>query len=660
MEQEQAQAGAQRSFVIGTAGHVDHGKSTLVKALTGIDPDRLAEEKARELTIDLGFAWLDLPDGRRVSIVDVPGHERFIKNMLAGVGGIDAALLVIDADEGPMPQTVEHLAILDLLQVKAGVVALTKIDLVDPEWQELVTEEVRELITGTVLDGAAIVPVSGVTGEGLPALLDHLQHLLDASPERHAHAGPRLPVDRVFTVSGFGTVVTGTLLDGHLTVGQELRLLPSGKATRARGLQVHGAKVERAAPGSRVAVNLAAIATDEVKRGDVLAAPGQLAASYRFDARLKLLADAPVVLEQNSEVDVFVGAAETPAKLTLLDRDQLEPGDEAWVQVRLRDPVAVLQGDRFIIRRPSPSITIGGGEIIDPAPLRHKRFRDEVIAGLETLAVGSPEEIVLQFLQDHPHEIRTLRERPPAGLTQARAAEAVKTLLASGAVRLLRGQSEGEPKPGDFVVATATWEQIAARLERVLAAFHEAQPLRRGIPREELKSRAGLSGPARLFDLVLATAEADGRLVNEGETVRLAEFRIVLDAARRDLADRFLAALDAQPASPPAPGDFGIDADTLGALIDLGDVVKVTDGVVYARRAFAAIERDVLALIDRDGSLTLSQFRDHFGTSRKYAQATLEYLDQQRVTRRVGDERVRYSGSGSGNSKARATTDVDS
>jgi selenocysteine-specific elongation factor len=648
------QAGGQRTFVIGTAGHVDHGKSTLVKALTGIDPDRLAEEKARALTIDLGFAWLDLPDGRRVSIVDVPGHERFIKNMLAGVGGIDAAMLVIDAEEGPMPQTVEHLAILDLLQIKAGVVVLTKVDLVDQEWLDLVAEEVRELIVGTVLNGAAILPVSAITRQGLPELIAHLQHLLDLAPVRAAHAGPRLPIDRVFTVSGFGTVVTGTLLGGPLTLGQELRLLPSGQTTRARGLQVHGVKVGRAEPGSRVAVNLAAIATDEVKRGDVLAAPGQLSASYRFDARLKLLAAAPVVLEQNSEVDVFVGAAETPAKITLLDRDQLEPGDEAWVQFRLRDPVAVVRGDRFIVRRPSPSITIGGGEIIDPAPARHKRFREDVIDELETLALGSPEEIVLQSIQDCPHEFRTLRQRPPAGLSRSQADEAINHMLASGAARLLGGAGGRDPKPADYVVATAAWQTLEQRLENVVATFHEVQPLRRGMPREELKSRAGISGPPRLFDLVLATAEADGTLVDDGETVRLADFRIVLDFARRGLADRFLAALEAQPTAPPAPGDFGIDPDTLGALIDLGDVVKVADGVVYARQAFATIEREVLALIDRDGSLTLSQFRDHFGTSRKYAQATLEYLDQQRVTRRVDNERVRYSG------KPRATSDVDS
>jgi selenocysteine-specific elongation factor len=648
------QAGGLRTFVIGTAGHVDHGKSTLVRALTGIDPDRLAEEKARALTIDLGFAWLDLPDGRRISIVDVPGHERFIKNMLAGVGGIDAALLVIDAEEGPMPQTVEHLAILDLLQIKAGVVVLTKIDLVDQEWLDLVAEEVRELIAGTVLEGAAILPVSGVTRQGLPALVAHLQHLLDSASDRHAHAGPRLPVDRVFTVAGFGTVVTGTLLGGQLTLGQEVQILPSGKATRARGLQVHGVKVERAEPGSRVAVNLAAIGTEEVKRGDVLAAPGQLTASYRFDARLKLLADAPVVLEQNSEVDVFVGAAETPAKITLLDRQQLEPGDEAWVQFRVRDPVAVLRGDRFIVRRPSPSITIGGGEIIDPAPVRHKRFRDEVIERLETLAVGSPDEIVLHAIQDRPHELRALRERTPAGLSRSQVDVAVKQVLASGEARLLGTGAGDDLKPTNYIIATTTWRMIETRLVDAVTAFHAAQPLRRGMSREELRSRAGLNGPARLFDLVLATAEGDGVLVDDGETVRLASFRIVLDDARRGLADRFLAALEAQPHSPPAPGDFGIDADTLGALIDLGDVVKVTEGVVYARRAFAAIERDVLALIDRDGSLTLSQFRDHFRTSRKYAQATLEYLDQQRVTRRVGDERVRYSG------KPRATGDVDS
>jgi selenocysteine-specific elongation factor len=633
-----------RTFVVGTAGHVDHGKSTLVKALTGIDPDRLAEEKARQMTIDLGFAHLTLPSGRRIGIVDVPGHERFIKNMLAGVGGIDAAMLVIAADEGPMPQTREHLAILDLLDVALGVIVLTKVDLVDADWLDLVQEDVREQVAGTALAGAPVVAVSALTGNGLPELTGALDRVLDAAPPSPAGGAARLPIDRVFSVAGFGTVVTGTLLGGEFAVGQEVRLLPRDNPTRIRGLQTHGAKVERAQPGTRLAVNVANLAVDEVKRGDVLAVPGALRPTQRIDVQVRLLADAPVSLRQNDRVDFFVGAAEVPARVTLLDREELRPGEQAWVQVRFREPVAVLRGDRFIIRRPSPSDTIGGGLVIDPAPPRHKRFRAEVLSALETLAAGSPDEIVLQELETAPREVRTLLAGQPAGLAKEQIESALDTLIAEGDVRVLGDVDR--VKPGSFVVATAAWERLRGRLRDTVAHFHAVQPLRRGMPKEELRSRSGLTGSQRLFDDAIATAVADGVLVDDGQTVRLPDFAIVLDPARRALADRFLASLAAASYSPPGPAEFGIDAETLGALVDRGEVVKVADGVIYAPAAYDAIEREVLALIDRNGSLTLAGFRDHFGTSRKYAQATLEYLDQRRVTRRVGDERVRYVGVG--------------
>lgn len=634
-----------QTFVVGTAGHVDHGKSTLVKALTGIDPDRLAEEKARQMTIDLGFAHLDLPSGRRIGIVDVPGHERFIKNMLAGVGGIDAAMLVIAADEGPMPQTREHLAILDLLEVGLGVIVLTKSDTVDGDWLDLVREEVREQVAGTVLADAPVVAVSALTGIGLPELVATLDEVLEDARPSPGGGIARLPIDRVFTVTGFGTVVTGTLLGGELAVGQELRLLPRDLPTRIRGLQSHGQKIDLARPGSRLAVNIASLALEDVRRGDVLAAPAALRSTQRIDVQLLLLPDAPVALKQNDQVDFFVGAAEVPARLTLLDRDEIAPGERAWVQLRFHERVAVLRGDRFIVRRPSPSVTIGGGVVIDPAPPRHKRFRSEVLIALETLAAGTPDEIVLQELEAGPREIRALRTAQPAGLSVEQVDSALATLLAEGDVRVLGGAPD-QTKPGSFVVATTAWERLREQFREITAAFHAAQPLRRGLPKEELKSRARLGGPLRLFDDAVVTAVADAVLADDGQTVRLPDFAIVLDPARRALADRYLAALSAAPNSPPAPAEFGLDGETLGALIDRGEVVKVGEGVIYAPSAYAAIEREVLALIDRDGSVTLAGFRDHFGTSRKYAQATLEYLDQRRITRRVGDERVRFVGVG--------------
>ena len=359
------------TFVVATAGHVDHGKSTLVKALTGTDPDRLAEEKARQMTIDLGFAHLGLPSGRRIGIVDVPGHERFIKNMLAGVGGIDAALLIVAADEGPKPQTFEHLAILDLLDVSLGVIVLTKRDLVDAEWLEFVTEETREAVASSLLRDAPIVAVSAATGEGLPDLLETLDNVLARGTRRASGGGARVPIDRVFSVSGFGTVVTGTLLGGELTIGQELELMPARVPTRVRGLQTHGQRVERVPPGSRVAVNVANLAVEDIRRGDVLAVPGLLQPTQRLDVQLRLLPSAPKTLKQNDLVDFFTGSREAPAWLTLLDRERIEPGETAWVQLRFREAVVALRGDRFIIRQPSPSLTIGGGVIIAANPPRH-------------------------------------------------------------------------------------------------------------------------------------------------------------------------------------------------------------------------------------------------------------------------------------------------
>ncbi|MER3436663.1 MAG: selenocysteine-specific translation elongation factor [Chloroflexota bacterium] len=632
------------TFVIATAGHVDHGKSTLVRALTGIDPDRLAEEKARQMTIDLGFAHLDLPSGRRVGIIDVPGHERFIKNMLAGVGGIDAALLVIAADEGPMPQTREHLAILDLLSVSNGVIAITKRDLVDDEWLALVMEEAREAVSGTTLEQAIIVPVSAVTGEGLPELVKVLDTLLHSSRNASDLAKARLPIDRVFTVSGFGTVVTGTLLGGSLAVGQEVEVLPRGRVTRVRGLQSHGQKLERALPGSRVAVNIAGIAVEDVRRGDVLAEPGFLRPTQRLDVQLKLLPSAPKALEQNDSVDFFTGAKEANAWLTLLDRERIEPGERAWVQLRFREPVVAARGDRCIIRQPSPGVTIGGGVIVDTHPPRHRRFRPEVLSALEALAQGSPDELVLHELAKQPVEIQVLKQRLAAGLSEQHIDEALAQLIAEGEVRVL---GEGDTRPAAFVVTTSAWQEMLARMRSVLASYHTVQPLRRGMPREELRSRLRLT-TGRLFDDVVMAAVRDGVVVDDGATVRLPEFTIVLDPARRALADRYLAALDATPYAPPSPAEFGIDTDTLGALIDLGEVIRVADGVVYSAAALARLEREVLEILDREGRITLAGFRDHFNTSRKYAQATLEYFDQRRITRRVGDERVRYVGAGAG------------
>ena len=626
--------------MVGTAGHVDHGKSTLVKALTGIDPDRLAEEKARAMTIDLGFAWLTLPGGQRVSVVDVPGHERFIKNMLAGVGGIDAALLVIAADEGPMPQTAEHLAILDLLGVARGVVVLTKRDAVDGDWLDLVREDVRERISGTSLATAPVVAVSAITGEGVPELIGALEDVLAGSPSGPQHNAPRLPIDRVFSVAGFGTVVTGTLSGGAISVGDELRLYPRERRVRVRGLQSHQETVGRALPGSRTAVNLSGITVEEIARGDVLAPIGLMAPGQRLDTRLRLLADSPVALKQNDLVDVFTGAAEFPARVTLLDRELIEPGDEAWVQFRFRAPIAVMKHDRFIIRRPSPSETIGGGEVIDPNPVRHRRFRPETVAALETLAAGEPNEIVLHILEQRPTEIRDLKANTP-GLTSSQVDDALADLIAEGdAVRL--GARNRQPGLTDYILGSRLWQATLDRLTSTLRGFHVAQPARPGMPREEARSRMG-GIPAKLFDDIVAASVARSAVADDGPTLRLPDFRVSLTPAKRARADAFVAAARSQRFAPPGPHELDLDAETLAVLEHLGEIEKVADGVYFAPEAWRELVSGTLAFIDTNGAMTLAQFRDHFGTSRKYAQAALEHLDRLKYTRRIGDDRVHGS-----------------
>lgn len=636
-------------YVIGTAGHVDHGKSTLVKTLTGIDPDRWEEEQRREMTIDLGFAWLTLPSGRSVSIIDVPGHERFIKNMLAGVGGIDAALLVIAADESVMPQTEEHLAILDLLGVEHGLVVLTKADLVDEEWLALVGEEVREKLRDTSLAGAPQVAVSARSGQGLPALLAALDAQLDQVHSRaQEHGAPRLPIDRAFTVGGFGAVVTGTLLDGPLHLGEEVEIGPKGLRARVRGLQTHQRKEEIALPGTRVAVNLAGVSHHDLARGDMLALPGRMRPADLLDARLRLVAAAPRPLKQNDRLDLFVGAAETPCRVTLLDGDVLRPGQSGWVQLRLDRPIAVSRGDRYILRQPSPSHTIGGGRIVDLNPPRHRRFRPETSAALESLARGQPADLLLRALDDgQPHEWAALLKA--SGLPAGAAAEALKELLSEEKVLVLGtgdwglgtgGLSSQSPIPNPqlrWVINTKGWATLTEKLATALRSYHRRYPLRSGMPREELRSRLKLSGDA--LDVVLTMAAAQGCAALRDTSVGLPDHTPTLAPEQERVVRRLLDAYRATPYSPPAPD---VEPELLGWLLEQGQITRVAADVAFLPHIYAEMVAWAREQIRVTGSVTVAQFRDRFGSSRKYALALLEHLDERKITRRAGDARVLY------------------
>jgi len=644
--------------VIGTAGHVDHGKSTLVHALTGIDPDRLREEKEREMTIDLGFAWLTLPNGKSVGIVDVPGHRDFIENMLAGVGGIDAALFIVAADEGVMPQTREHLAILDLLGVERGVVALTKLDMLESmgeseEWVELVAADVSETLEGTALEGAPIVPVSARTGHGLDELATALQEMLAQVEPRRDRGRPRLPVDRVFSISGFGTVVTGTLADGCFEVGQEVEILPRALKARVRGLQTHKQKVERATPGSRVAMNLTGVSKAELVRGDVVTIPGWLRPTLLVDVQLRYLPDtlqsssgqAHRPLRHNTQLKFFSGAAETVAHVRILGEKTLLPGQTGWAQLRLHDPVTLVKGDRFIIRRPSPPATLGGGVVIDPNPGRkHRRFRPGVIARLETLAQGSLAEILLQALERQgPSLVRDLLSG--SGLGDA-APDALVQLLNEGDAVLLNARQEETrffPKnlvSNQLLAARSWWSALVDRISGELTDYHRRSPLRVGMVREALRSKLKLE--PKVFSAVMARAAAEGLVADERTTVRLPSHEVRLDPEQQRQVDALLARFRRQPYTPPSVKESvaAVGEDVLGVLTNRGGLVQVSPEVLFLSRTFAEMVSRIQMRIKRDGSITLGQTRDLLKTSRKYAQGLLEHLDETGVTKRVGDERV--------------------
>jgi len=637
---------------IGTAGHIDHGKSTLVKALTGIDPDRLAEEKERGMTIDLGFAWLKLPSGREVSIVDVPGHEGFIKNMLAGVGGIDAALLVVAADEGIMPQTREHLAILDLLRVRRGVVVLTKADLVDEEWIELVREEVAEQLQPTTLAGAEIIPVSAYTGKGLPALVAQLERIFDETEERHNIARPRLPIDRVFSMTGFGTVVTGTLLDGVFKAGQEVEVLPQGLKTRIRSLQTHRHQVEVATPGSRVAMNLANVPRTELERGNVVTLPGQLQRTMLIDARIQLLADAARPVGHNTLVEFYSGSQEVPAKVRLLDIEELKPGQSAWAQVRLSRPAVVARRDRFILRIPSPSTTIGGGEVINVHPRYHRRFQQSILTALETLERGSPDELVLAAL-DRRRETSRPGAKSLHGLVGYELAQIAKQSNLSPDVTLQTLEtllSEGRVRRvGALWFAQTVWEALKEESVRLMSEQHRQHPLRSGLSKEEWRTRLNL--PPKMASEIFLALQEEGQLAEAtnatgtpGGFIRLPGFVPAFNAMQQQQVERLLRMFLESPYTPPgrSESEAVVGSEVLASLIEQGRLVKLgssTDSVFFLRESYEEAVAKLVAYLQEHHKMTAAEARDVLGTTRKYILPLLEHMDERRITRRVGDER---------------------
>jgi selenocysteine-specific elongation factor len=591
-----------------------------------------------------------------VGIIDVPGHRDFIENMLAGVGSIDATLFVIAADESVMPQTREHLAILDLLEIDTGVIAITKVDLVESEeWLDLVMEDIVETLEGTVLEDAPLVLTSARTGQGLDELLNALQRGLAEIRPQVDSGRPRLSVDRVFTISGFGTVVTGTLLDGSLDVGQEVEIQPRDLTARVRGLQTHKEEIERAVPGSRVAINLSGVSKDQLRRGDVVTSPGWLHATTLVDVQLRYLPDilwadlgqfAQRPLRHNTALKFFTGAAEVMARARLLGEEALLPGQTGWMQLELQEPVAMVKGDRYIVRLPSPPTTVGGGIVVDPHPGRkHRRFRSEVVDRLETLAEGSPSEILLQTLERRsPVPVRDLLES--SGLGEG-ASDALAQLVDEGqAIPLVGGGDWARSSAGlrassrEIVVSREWWSRLMARAADELSSYHSEFPLRSGMPREALRS--GLRLAPKEFDAVVAHADGKGLLVDEGANVRLPSHAVELTPAQKQQVESLMAHFRRRPYATPSVKESAeaLGEEVLNVLLKRGDLVQVGPDVLFLPGTYEEMVGRIRGRIEREGSITLPEVRDMFGSSRKYAQALLEHLDDTGVTKRVGDKRV--------------------
>jgi selenocysteine-specific elongation factor len=630
-----------KQVVMGTAGHIDHGKTQLVKTLTGIDTDRLKEEKERGITIDLGFAHLMYEDGTEVGVIDVPGHERFVRNMLAGVGGIDLVMLVIAADEGVMPQTREHLAICQLLRVKEGLVALTKADLVDEDWLELVSEDTREFLKGTFLEGKPIVPVSAKTGQGIDELKRVLQALVARVPPKQLEGKFRLPVDRVFTIRGFGTVVTGTLFSGTIRVEDRIEIYPKGIEAKIRGLQVHNASVPEAVAGQRTAINLQGIDKVELERGDVLGHPGEFAPTFMLDAVLQHLSDAPRPLRHRARVRLHVGTSEIMGRVILLDRDELAPGEEAYVQLRLEEPAIVLPRDRFVIRSYSPVQTIGGGILLDAQASKHRRGEAGLAAHFRLLAEDSPEEIFSHHLRQATHlGLRLSEFLPRTELSESRLRQVATTLQRAGRLRAVNADMA-------WYLHAEALDSLTRELRRYLETFHRQNPLKPNIASEELRAKVRGLGE-RVCLMALEELRQQGVVVVERDRVRLATHQVALDDTRERILNELEAEFLAAGYQPPRVEDLfaklnigkGHDKALLQVLLDQGRAVRLKENVVFHRANLAKAETLLVQYLRDHREITPIEFKDLLGISRKYAIPMLEYFDSQKITIRVGDKRI--------------------
>ena len=610
-------------FVIGTAGHVDHGKSALIEAITGIHPDRLIEEQTRGLTIELGFGWTNLPSGIEISLIDVPGHVRFVRHMLSGVGGIDAALLVVAADEGIMPQTTEHMNILNLLGITKGIVVFTKCDLVDEDWLNLLREDFEDTVMGTPLQNAPIVFTSTITGSGISELITELDELVSELDAPRDINKSRLPIDRVFTMTGFGTVVTGTLLDGHLEIGDLVEISPTGKTARIRGLQAHGKEIEIANPGSRVAVNLSGLQIDEISRGHVLGLQGSLTSARSFDASINLINDE--VIKHNLKVHVHVGSAEIQGRIRLLEPNSMQPRNQTFVQILLSEPISISEGDLYVVR--ISDRTLGGGKVLSINPPRHKRSDTAVLDLLSQQLTGTVETRILGVLE----------QIQPATQSQITSAltESIES-IDDGVEKLISGEQIVRLQTSEqtsLLITNIFITRIRTQAKQIIDAYNQQWHLRFGIPKEEL--RATLKLDSRLFSALLDTFQTDLVDVNE-DIVALKSWTPQLNQNNQAEAKEIIDSLHQGKFSPPR-----LDSNTelFGYLERMAEIKDLGDGVAFTQAHYLAAARLTLEQLNIEQNLSLGEIRDLINTNRRIAQALGETMDKEGLTQRVGDER---------------------
>lgn len=630
-----------KNVIIGTAGHIDHGKTTLIKALTGTDTDRLKEEKKRGISIDLGFTHFDLPSGKRAGIVDVPGHEKFIRNMLAGVGGMDIVMLVIAADEGIMPQTKEHLDILSLLSIKKGIIVLTKVSLVDAEWLMLIKDEIRQRVKGTFLEDSDILEVDSHTGFGIPCLVNSIDKLAEETESRDLQSPARMPIDRVFTITGFGTVVTGTLMEGTINVEDTLEILPQRIRVRVRNLQVHGSSVTTAYAGQRVAVNLANVKKEDIERGQILVQQNSLEVTMMLDGRLAALKDAPRDLKNRDRIRLYHGSSELLARIVLLDRDKLSAGDSCLVQLRLEETTAVKKTDKMVVRFYSPMETIGSFTVIDPNPKKHKQYDQKVLQELTVREMGSPEHILEKQIERYSREFPDISFLAKATGNQVNEIEALADILVKKRkIYVLEQQA---------FIHTKYYQQIADNARSQLAEYHKRNPLRPGMPKEELKSKLFSKNKNKGIEAVFAMLVEDKHIKLCNRYAALFDFTIQFTGNQEKIKDSIEATfrkdLFAPPSLEEAVRSLPFKPQETEQVVEAmtgSQLIRISNDIYLHKEACDKALEALKTHISNNGSITLAEFRDLLHTSRKYAIAILEYFDNNRITKRLEDKRVMY------------------